>query len=406
MNANSASAAKASSINHIMTRLLPRALCALRFSSRWLAGAVLALGLHGCASWLNDTHTELPPQTSALSPSAVPGTLARPKALWVPAGFQDLPGWGTDALQQWWPALRQGCIRPAVGWQKICSQVLAVPETLNPSILQPWLESSFLVYRVESLQSEDSGLLTGYYEPQLRASRLATAQYRIPLYAPPPDLATRQPYWTRQQIDTLPAAQASLKGTEIAWLEDPLDALVLQIQGSGRLIVREADGSERLVRLAYGGHNGQPYRSVGRWLIEQGLLRPAEASWPGIKDWVRRNPKRLNDKLWQNPRVVFFNEEPLPDPAQGPRGAQSVPLTPERSIAVDPGSVPYGTPVWLDSTEPLSARPLQRLVMAQDTGGAITGAVRADYFWGWSPEAETQAGRTRQALRMWVLWPR
>jgi membrane-bound lytic murein transglycosylase A len=406
MNPSSASAATASSINQIMIRSLLRALCAARFSAltRWLGLACLAAVLHGCSTQ-RSVRTDPPPQ-SVTSDRPVPGTLERPKARWVPASFQELPGWGADALLQWWPAIRQSCARPAAGWQRMCSQVLAVPAQVNPIILKPWLESEFLVYSVESFQGEEAGLLTGYYEPQIRASRLPTMQYRVPLYQPPSDLSSRQPYWTRQQLDTLPAAQASLKGHEIAWVEDPLDALVLHIQGSGRLIVREPDGREQLVRLAYAGHNGYPYRSVGRWLIEQGLLRASDASWPGIKDWARRNPKRLNELLWQNPRVVFFNEEPLPDPTQGPRGAQGVPLTPERSIAVDPGSIPYGTPVWLDSTDPLSSRPLQRLVVAQDTGSAITGAVRADYFWGWSGEAEAQAGRTRQPLRMWVLWPR
>jgi membrane-bound lytic murein transglycosylase A len=160
------------------------------------------------------------------------------------------------------------------------------------------------------------------------------------------------------------------------------------------------------VRLAFAGHNDQPYKSVGRWLIEQGELTADTASWPGIRDWARRNPRRVNDMLWSNPRTVFFREEPLPDPSAGPRGAQGVPLTPERSIAVDPRSVPYGTPVWLDTTEPLSNTPLRRLVLAQDTGSAIIGAVRADYFWGPGEVAEQQAGRMKQRLRMWALVPR
>jgi membrane-bound lytic murein transglycosylase A len=160
------------------------------------------------------------------------------------------------------------------------------------------------------------------------------------------------------------------------------------------------------VRLAYAGHNGEAYRSVGRWLIEQGELSPGEASWPAIRDWARRNPRRVNELLWTNPRVVFFREEPLPDPALGPRGAQGVPLTPGRSIAVDARNVPYGTPAWIDTTQPLSSAPLRRLVVAQDTGSAIVGPVRADYFWGWERDAAEQAGRMKQPLRMWVLWPR
>ena len=228
----------------------------------------------------------------------------------------------------------------------------------------------------------------------------------MPLYALPTDLATRKPYYTRQQIDALPAAQAGLRGRVIAYVADPLDALILQIQGSGRLDLIDTDGSRRLVRVAFAGHNDHPYKSVGRWLIEQGELSAAQASWPGIKAWARGNPQRVNDMLWSNPRVVFFREEALPDPQIGPKGAQGVALTPGRSIAVDALSIPYGTPVWLDSTEPLSSAPLRRLVMAQDTGSAITGAVRADFFWGWGVDAEQQAGRMKQPLRLWVLWPR
>ena len=188
-------------------------------------------------------------------------------------------------------------------------------------------------------------------------------------------------------------------------MADPLDALFLQIQGSGRVQIKEADGSRRVVRLTYAGHNGHPYKSVGKWLIEQGELRADGASWPDIKQWAKSHPKRVNELLWSNPRVVFFREEPLPDALVAPLGGQGVPLTPRRSIAVDVQSIPYGTPVWLDTTEPLSNAPLRRVVMAQDTGSAITGAVRADYFWGWGDEAEAQAGRMKQPLRLWALWP-
>jgi membrane-bound lytic murein transglycosylase A len=178
------------------------------------------------------------------------------------------------------------------------------------------------------------------------------------------------------------------------------------VQGSGRLaFVDERGRSQALVRIAYAGHNEQPYKSVGRWLIEQGELRSGEASWPAIRAWARQHPRRIDEMLHSNPRVVFFREEALPDPELGPKGAQGVPLSPGRSIAVDPQSVPYGTPVWLDTTEPLATRPLRRLVVAQDTGSAIVGAVRADYFWGWGDEAEAAAGKMKQPLRMWALWP-
>jgi membrane-bound lytic murein transglycosylase A len=247
-------------------------------------------------------------------------------------------------------------------------------------------------------------LLTGYYEPLLDATRQSDASHNAPLYKPPLNLASRKPWYTRQEIDQLPEARAALRGREIAYLADPLDALVLQIQGSGRLRITEPDGSQRVVRLSFAGTNDQPYRSVGGWLLAQGAVR--DASWPGIKAWTQQNPQRVNELIYSNPRMVFFREESLSEleAAFGPRGAQGVALTPGRSIAVDAGSIPYGTPVWLASTGPVTT--LQKLVLAQDTGSAINGAVRADYFAGTGEQAAELAGRLKQPLRLWVLWPR
>jgi membrane-bound lytic murein transglycosylase A len=335
------------------------------------------------------------------------GALLRGRSRWVPVRFTDLPGWDADRAVDWWPALLRGCERPAPGWAGVCAQARsATVPAFSDDAARAWLQQRLQAYRVEAPDGASEGLMTGYFEPLVDAVRTPRADMRVPLYAPPAELATRKPYLTRQQLDTLPASQAALRGKPIAYIADPLDLLILQIQGSGRLNLTEADGSRKLVRLAFAAHNEQPYKSVGRWLIDQGELTPAQASWPGIKAWARANPKRLNEMLWSNPRVVFFREEPLPDPQLGPKGAQGVPLTPGRSIAVDAQSIPYGTPVWLDSTEPLSSTPLRRLVMAQDTGSAITGAVRADYFWGWGADAEAQAGRMKQPLKLWVLWPR
>lgn len=324
---------------------------------------------------------------------------------WVAVGFEQLPGWTADRSAEVWPALLKSCDRSAPAWATLCAEArLTAPG--DDAATRDWLAQRLQPYRVEASGGESVGLLTGYFEPLIAASRTRSGPYQVPLYAPPADLGQRQPYWTRQQLDTLPAAQAALRGREIAFVADPLDALLLQIQGSGRLRFSDANGREQTVRLAYAGHNDQPYASVGRWLIQQGELRPDGANWPAIKDWARRHPQRVQQMLWANPRVVFFREQALPDPTIGPRGAQGVPLTPGRSIAVDPKSVPYGALVWLDSTEPLSSTALQRLVLAQDTGSAITGAVRADYFWGWAEGAEAQAGRMKQPLRLWVLWPK
>lgn len=359
---------------------------------RWLAVALLAT-LAACSS------------TPPPKPSVPHGSVLREQSRWIPVAWHELPGWHADSPKAAWPALLNSCQRSVSAWADLCATAQQNPPR-DDAELRAWMMRHLQPYRVESLDGAAAGLITGYYEPAIDARRVPNAVFRVPLHAPPADLAGRRPYWTRQQIDTLPAAQSSLRGREIAYVADPLDALVLQIQGSGRLRVTEPDGSVRTVRLAYAGNNDHPYRSVGRWLIDQGQLQAGQASWPAIKDWARRNPARLNELLWANPRYVFFREEALPDPAVGPRGAQGVPLTPGRSIAVDPKSVPYGTPVWIDTTAPLSSAPLRRLVMAQDTGSAIVGAVRADYFWGWDREAAEQAGRMRQPLRMWVLWPR
>ena len=358
------------------------------WTGRWLLALALAL-LAACTPF---------------RPAPSVATLEREQSRWVAASWDELPGWQQDGLQEVWPALLQSCKRPAPAWTAVCDEAARLPPR-NDHEARAWLERKLQPYRIEAHDGQTKGLLTGYYEPLLEARRLANDKFRTPLYSPPPDLQQRRPYWTRQQIDTLPAAQASLRGREIAYVADPLDALSLHIQGSGRLRVQEADGRVQAIRVAYAGNNDHPYRSIGRWLIEQGELPPGQASWPAIKAWAVRNPERLNELLWINPRYVFFRAEPLTDPALGPRGAQGVPLTPGRSIAVDPRSVPYGTPVWIDTTEPLSDRPLRRIVVAQDTGSAIKGAVRADYFWGWLDGAADKAGRTQQPLRMWALWP-
>ncbi len=387
---------------------------AFRFAPRWVATAILGT-LAACSSTpLNVPDDKVPARPAAIAtpPAAaeprppVAATIERARSRWIGASWAELPGWDRDRAAEFWPAFLRSCERPVPGWLAACADAKKAAIDSDAAV-RAWLEQHLQPYRIESPERNAGGLATGYFEPLVEASRTPRPGFRVGLHAPPPDLASRRPYWTRQQLDTLPAAQKSLRGSEIAWVRDKLDALLLQIQGSGRLAFAGSGGSaSQTVRIAFAGHNDQPYRSIGRWLIDEGELRPGEASWPSIRAWARQHPQRVDEMLWQNPRVVFFREEPLPDPAIGPKGAQGVPLTPGRSIAVDPMSVPYGTPVWLDTTEPLSTAPLRRLTVAQDTGTAITGAVRADYFWGWGAEAEAQAGRMKQPLRMWVLWPR
>lgn len=380
---------------------------------RWrLSSSLVILGLlAACAGGPGEPPAPAPARPlpaageRASAPAQPPPLALHPRSRWVAASWSDLPGWDVDRVEAAWPALLRSCERAAADWQAACEDARALSAS-DEATRRRWLQQRLQVWRVEAPDGGAQGLATGYFEPQVRASRVRRGAFTSPLYRPPADLAVRRPYWTRQQLDTLPEAQRGLRGRELAFVQDPLDGLLLQVQGSGRLSLTEADGSVRDVRVAFAGHNDQPYRSVGRWLLDQGELRPDQANWPAIRAWARMNPARLQELLWSNPRVVFFREEGMPDPLAGPRGAQGVALSPGRSVAVDKDSVPLGTPVWIDTSEPLTSTPLRRLALAQDTGGAITGAVRIDLFWGWGDEAEQQAGRMKQPLRMWVLWPR
>lgn len=344
--------------------------------------------------------TRASPKTSQ---DLLPPVITQAKSRWVPVPWSDLPGLDTDALHEAWPAWLQSCTRPASGWAGLCPEIRQLASAPAPTQRQ-WIRQKLQAYRVESPTPGEKGLLTAYYEPVLNAQRQARPGFNVPLYAPPAELQTRKPWYTRQEMETLPAARAALRGKALVYLADPVDAMVLHIQGSGLIKVTEPDGRQSLVRLAFAATNDHAYKSIGRWLLDQQLVR--DASWPGIKAWLERNPERVKELLWQNPRVVFFKEEALPVGMvpPGPKGAQGVPLTAGRSIAVDRGSIPYGTPVWLKSSGPQT--PLDRLVLAQDTGNAIVGAVRADYYVGSGPEAGELAGRVKQPLQLWALWPR
>lgn len=349
------------------------------------------------APWIDAT------RATDRAPGAQAGVINQPKSRWVAVPWSDLPGFADDSLFEGWNAWLQSCKRPAPTIGALCPAVRRL-SIGSPEEQRAWMVAHLQPYRVESLEADPTGLLTGYFEPVLEANREPTAAFTVPLYQPPANLAQRKPWYTRQEMDTLPQAQLALQGRALAYLADPVDALVLQIQGSGRLRVSQSDGSVRWVRMAYAGTNDQPYRSVGRWLLDQGLVK--DASWPGIKAWLAKNPQRQQELLWSNPRMTFFKEEAIADTASvsGPNGSQGVPLTGGRSIAVDPGSIPYGTPVWLTSTGPQTT--LQRLVLAQDSGSAVQGAVRADYFAGSGAAAADLAGRLRQPLQMWVFWPK
>ncbi len=355
------------------------------------------------------------PGPSALPPAAtqprlpdagpLPAPIAQGKSRWVPVRWADLPGFETDALHEAWNAWTKSCEKPGPVFAPLCGDVRRL-SIASGDEQRAWMTRKLQPYRVESPQGSADGQLTSYYEPVLKASRQPSASYVVPLYKTPAALGSRKPWYSRQEIDTLPEARAALKGREIAWLADPVDAMSLHIQGSGRLSITEADGAQRLVRVAFAGTNDQPFKSPSQWLQQQGVPSLSPPWTESMKAWIAQNPQRASQLMWSNPRYIFFREESLdgPEAAFGPKGAQGVPLTPGRSIAVDAASIPYGTPVWLASSG--RAANLQKLVLAQDTGSAIVGAVRADYFAGTGPEAGALAATVNQPLRLWVLWPK
>ncbi len=331
-----------------------------------------------------------------------------------------MKGWREDNLQQAWPAFLAGCagLKSQPVWQAVCAQATSLTDTSRESIRR-FFESRFTPYQVMNADGSDNGLVTGYYEPLLRGSRKRTPSYRYPVYATPDDLLVVDlselypdmknmrlrgriegrrvvPYFNRAQIES---GSAPVTGKEIVWVADAVDLFFLQIQGSGRV---RLDNGE-MVRLGYADQNGHPYRSIGRLLVDRGDLPLERASMQGIKAWAAQNPDRLQELLNYNGSYVFFREMPADLP--GPLGALGIPLTAQRSVAVDPRFVPLGAPLFLATTMPNARTPLNRLMFAQDTGGAIRGAVRADFFWGFGDEAGAQAGRMRQNGRMWVLLP-
>ena len=393
----------------IRSKMPPAANASSKMSPMWSVLSVLRwLPIVGMLAACSTPSVRMPPvatepTSSVVAPANAPAPPAMPGSRWVATSWSELPGWGGDALAQAWPALMRNCQRPKNGWAQVCSE-LRTHAHADDATRQAMLMRSFVPHRIESTDGRDQGLLTAYYEPVLSASRVRRPGFEVPLYAAPAELSRARdaaPWYTRREIETLPKAQAALRGKEIAYLNDPVDAMVLHIQGSGRLMIKETDGQTRAVRLSFAATNQHPYQSIGRWLLDRKLVK--DASWPGIKAWLAANPQRRDELLWANPRYVFFREVALTDPEQGPTGAQGVPLTAGRSIAIDPQGMPYGTPVWLVSD---GAMPLRRLVVAQDTGSAIVGAVRADYFAGSGDAAGEMAGRMRQSLRMWALWPR
>lgn len=341
--------------------------------------------------------------------------------------WEKLPEWQTQNLAPSWTALLESCrvmkIKPH--WQEICSNTAKL-DTSDNTALRAFYETWFTPYQVLNPDGSDHGMITGYYEPKLFGSRSQTARFRYPLYAVPADLLTIDlgeeypqlknlrlrgqlkdnrvvPYYTRAEID---AKSYAFKGTNellapvICWVESEVELYFLQVEGSGRIEL--PDG--KLIRVGYADQNGQPYVAIGKKLVEAGELKLEEVTMQSIKNWAEKNPDKLPAILKQNPSYVFFQE--FPDGKPVPNGTLGVTLTDEYSLAVDPRTIPLGMPVFLSTTYPEDKAPLNRLMMAQDTGGAIAGAVRADFFWGYGEKAANQAGKMKQQGRMWVLFPK
>ena len=356
-------------------------------------------------------------------PPEIKAPLGKPAPDFMLSQWEELPDWLAQDLTASWPALQQSCsalkFRPV--WLPICAAAAKV-EKDDVMAQRTFYETWFKPYQVFNPDGSDTGLVTGYYEPLLHGSRTRSERFAYPIYGPPDDMLEVDmgelfpqfrgqrvrgrlqgkrvvPYFNRAEIDA--GLAPALHGRELFWVENEVELFFLQIQGSGRIELE--DGTR--VKIGYADQNGHGYASIGKKLIDMGELKPEETSMQGIKNWARAHPERLAELLNRNPSYVFFKELPGADAAQGPIGALGVPLTAQRSIAVDPRFIPLGAPVFLATTWPAREEPLARLVLAQDTGGAIRGAVRADFFWGFGPEAGEMAGKMRQEGRLWVLLP-
>ncbi|HJV03212.1 MAG TPA: murein transglycosylase A [Burkholderiaceae bacterium] len=364
-----------------------------------------------------------PPVVPAPVPTPTPTPTPQPTApQFVPTTFAALPGWDRDDVRAAWPAFMSSCsvLVKRVDWKEACT----IARTVNGSdeqAIRTFFEAFLVPNQVIAPDGAQDGLITGYYEPLLRGARKRGGPYQTPLYKVPDDLITVDlasvypelkgmrlrgrlvgkkvvPYASRAEIERADAA-----GKELLWVDDPVESFFLQVQGSGRVQLTD---TQETVRVAYADQNGYPYKSIGRWLVDKGELTMEQASAQGIKAWIAGHPTRMQELFNVNPSYVFFKEERLPDPRVGPKGALGVPLTPQRSVAIDASQLPLGVPMFLSTTQPNSDIPLQRLVMTQDTGGAIRGAIRVDYFFGFGTEAADNAGRMKQRGAIWLLLPR
>jgi len=366
----------------------------------FLAVALLA----GCAT--TGTRPEAP---AAAKPAA---------ATYAKVDWKALPAVSDTDLQAGFAAWRSSCsrLKNDATWAKPCATASTLSDK-DASAIRAFLQRDLDVYSLRAGGHRADGLITGYYEPIYPGSLTRTGTATVPVYGTPDDLVVVQldsvyPELKGKRLrgrvegkvlkpydDAGSIASKGAKAPVLAWLTDPMDLQLLQIQGSGR--VRLADGKQ--VRLAYAEQNGHPYRAIGRWLVEQGELKKEDVTMDAIRAWAKAHPTRVPELLRSNPSYVFFVRSA--DSPEGPRGSLNVPLTAGYSVAVDRTVVPLGSLLWLSTTRP-DGTPVVRPVAAQDTGGAIAGEVRADLYWGSGDAAGKLAGDMKQQGNLWLLWPK
>ena len=337
-----------------------------------------------------------------------------------PVKWTSLPNWNNDNLQQAWQAIDQQCPRMNrrdETWVPLCERVAALENPTNSDIRQ-FLQANFQPHSIHAERGRTEGLITGYYEPLLKGSLTRTEKYAYPVYSPPEEMLTIElaglypslkgmrlrgrlegnkivPYLSRSAID---GEEQPLAGNELLWIDDPYGSFFVQIQGSGR--VQFEDGS--IMGLDYADQNGHPYFAIGKKLVELNEIPLSEVSLFSIRQWLQDNPSRADEVLNTNASYVFFSLRE--DSQEAARGSLNVPLTEQRSLAVDKSVIPLGTLVWLDTTLPDGSE-FQRLMVAQDTGGAIAGHIRADVFFGAGDRAERLAGEMKQQGSLFALLP-
>ncbi len=355
-----------------------------------------------------------------VAPPPVPPPTPEPVRPLEPVGWNEVDGWLDDDPTAAFEAFVKSCrvLKKKAGWKEVCSDAAAL-SGLGPVVVRAFFEARFIPHRVNNADGSDTGKITGYYVPDLRGSRSRSTEYLYPLYGVPEDMLVIDlrelypelgnyrlrgrvkgrrvvPYYSRSEIDV---SDGPLGGSELFWVDDPVELFFLHIQGSGRILL---DNGEH-VMVHYADQNGHPYRSIGKLLLDRGEMTRDQMSMQNIKLWAENNPVLGGELLAENPSYVFFSE--LEPKYHSPPGALGIPLTPGRSIAVDPRTIPLGAPVFLSATWPSSPVPLKRLMVAQDTGGAIKGAVRADFFWGMGNFAGSYAGKMKEQGRLWVFLP-